>query len=246
MLPATVAPANVRGIVFDYGGTIDTRGDHWSHIIRQAWEHEGLTFTEKQFRDSYVHAERALAAERIILPGDDFYALMLKKARIELSHLAAVTGREPFGDSVAAGIAGYCNSYAAACIREAEPVLRALSGSYPLVLVSNFYGNVDEVLRSFGIRGYFRGIIESAVVGVRKPSPAIFRLGCVALGMETGNVLVVGDSLRKDIEPARSIGCQTAWIKGRGWTAEEDAAADPALIPSLHALLALVPEDRRQ
>lgn len=239
-LPATVAPANVRGIVFDYGGTLDTRGDHWSHIIRQGWEREGLTFTEEQFRDSYVHAERALAAERIILPGDDFYALMLKKARIELSRFAAITGRtKPFAESVAAGIAEYCNSYAAACIRKAEPVLKALSQHFPLVLVSNFYGNVDEVLRSFGIRGYFRGIIESAVVGVRKPSSSIFRLGCVALGLETGNVLVVGDSLRKDIEPARSIGCQTAWIKGRGWTADEDAASDPALIPSLQTLLTL-------
>ena len=116
-------------------------------------------------------------------------------------------------------------------------MLQKLSERYPMVLVSNFYGNVDSVLRGFGIREYFGGIIESAVVGVRKPDARIFRLGVVALGLEPEEVLVVGDSLRKDILPARSIGCATAWIKGRGWTAEEDAATDAALIPSLQSLL---------
>ena len=106
-----------------------------------------------------------------------------------------------------------------------------------MVLVSNFYGNVDEVLRDFDIRRYFVGVIESAVVGVRKPDPRIFQLGVVALGMAPDEVLVVGDSLRKDILPARSLRCHTAWIKGRGWTPDEDTATDPAQIPSLAALL---------
>ena len=73
-------------------------------------------------------------------------------------------------------------------------------------------------------------------MGVRKPDPAIFMLGVVALGLEPRQVLVVGDSLRKDILPARSIGCHTAWIKGRGWDQAEDDAQDPAQIPSLAAL----------
>ncbi|MDE6263430.1 MAG: HAD family hydrolase, partial [Muribaculaceae bacterium] len=80
-------------------------------------------------------------------------------------------------------------------------------------------------------------IIESAVVGVRKPDPAIFRLGVEAFGLPAEEVLVVGDSLKKDILPAESIGCQTAWIKGKGWTADEDAQTHPSQIPSLRSLL---------
>jgi len=110
-----------------------------------------------------------------------------------------------------------------------------------MVLVSNFYGNVDEVLRDFDLRRYFTGVIESAVVGVRKPDPRIFQLGVVALGLPANEVLVVGDSLRKDILPARSLGCRTAWIKGRGWTPDEDAATDPALISNLAALTLVRP-----
>ena len=63
------------------------------------------------------------------------------------------------------------------------PVLKELSEKYPLVLVSNFYGNVETVLKDFGIDTYFKEIIESAVVGVSKPDPKIFSLGVEALGL---------------------------------------------------------------
>ena len=230
----------VKGIIFDYGGTIDTRGDHWSHILLQGWETAGIDVPEDIFRQCYVHAERELARVRHILPGDDFHTLLLKKARIELDELARVRPEALAGkdaEAAAAAVARYCDDYARRCVDEARPVLAALSERYPLVLVSNFYGNVDEVLRAYDLRRYFRGVIESAVVGVRKPDARIFMLGVVALGLKPDEVLVVGDSLRKDILPARSLGCRTAWIKGRGWPADEDAATDPALIPGLAALL---------
>lgn len=229
--------AGINGIIFDYGGTIDSHGDHWSHIIRQGWQAAGLDVDEQIFRDCYVYAERELARVRHILPGDNFHVLLDKKMHIEMSRLKQ-TGVTDFDlDSAARSAAQYCYDAARAAVDEARPVLAELSKHYPMVLVSNFYGNVDEVLRDFDLRRYFTGVIESAVVGVRKPDPRIFQLGVVALGLPADQVLVVGDSLRKDILPARTLGCKTAWIKGRGWTPDEDAATDPSLIPSLRALI---------
>jgi putative hydrolase of the HAD superfamily len=230
--------SKVKGIIFDYGGTIDTRGDHWSHIIEAGWKNVGISVDTETFRTCYVHAERELARERHILPGDNFHVLLLKKMRIELQKLSELGGIDAADvESKAQAAADWCYQYARTCVGEAAEVLATLAERYPMQLVSNFYGNVDEVLRDFDIRRYFNGIIESAVVGVRKPDARIFLLGCVALGLQPEEVLVVGDSLKKDILPARSIGCQTAWIKGRGWTADEDAATDPAQIPNLAALL---------
>ncbi|MDE7153759.1 MAG: HAD family hydrolase [Muribaculaceae bacterium] len=229
---------NIKGLIFDYGGTIDSFGHHWSHIIEEGYHAAGIELELPVFRDAYVYAERALARERIILPVDNFLTLMLKKVRIELQWLVD-NGHLPASvmtDGSCDTIARYCYDYAARSVNAARPVLARLADRYPMVLVSNFYGNVEEVLRDFDIRRYFRGIIESAVVGVRKPDPRIFMLGVVALGLEPQQVMVVGDSLRKDILPARSIGCATAWIKGRGWTADEDAATDPALIAGLEIL----------
>lgn len=234
----------VKGIIFDYGGTIDSRADHWSHIIRRGWQKAGIEIPDVPgdtvFRDAYVYAERELARVRHILPGDNFRELMLKKIKIELDYMVDggyMTRRQ--ADAAVEPVATYCYEYARECVDEARPVLDQLHKRYPMVLVSNFYGNVDEVLRDFDLRRYFNGVIESAVVGVRKPDARIFMLGVVALGLQPDEVLVVGDSLRKDILPARSIGCRTAWLKGRGWTADEDAATDPAQIESLGQLLTL-------
>ncbi len=225
----------IKGIIFDYGGTIDSRGDHWSWVILDAWRAAGLDVPVDVFRDCYVHAERELARVRHIEPQHDFHHLLYIKARIELERLAAEHGliAPDAIDAKARAIADYCDARARECVEQARPVLEELSARYPMVLVSNFYGNVDAVLRAYDLRRYFQGVIESAVVGVRKPDARIFRLGVVALGLEPEETVVVGDSLRKDILPARSIGCHTLWIKGRGWTADEDALTDPAQIKSI-------------
>ena len=81
-----------------------------------------------------------------------------------------------------------------------------------MVLVTNFYGNMNTVLAEFGIDHLFKDVIESAVVGVRKPDPAIFRLGVDALGLTPAETVMIGDSPDKDIIPAQSIGCKTVWL----------------------------------
>ena len=102
--------------------------------------------------------------------------------------------------------------------RSREVLMQLKEQNLPMVLVSNFYGNIAVVLQEFGFDGLFLSIVESAVVGVRKPDPRIFSLGVEALGLKPEDVLVVGDSMDKDIIPASKAGCQTVWFKGEGWT----------------------------
>ena len=78
-----------------------------------------------------------------------------------------------------------------------------------MVLVTNFYGNMHTVLAEFGLDHLFKDVIESSVVGVRKPDPEIFRLGVKALGLEPQETVMIGDNYEKDIVPANSIGCHT-------------------------------------
>ena len=228
----------IKGIIFDYGGTIDTGGDHWSEVIWHAYREEGVPVSKEQLRDAYVFAERELARTRHILPHHDFRDLMRIKMRIEFGWLVEQGMlSEAQADAVSEPVALRCYESAKASVERARPVIESLAEVYPLVLVSNFYGNVEAVLADFGLLKYFRKIVESAVVGVRKPDPKIFSLGVEALGFRPEEVLVVGDSLKKDIIPAESIGCRVAWIKGKGWTPEEDAQTHPSIIPSLAALL---------
>jgi putative hydrolase of the HAD superfamily len=226
----------VKGIIFDYGGTLDSRGVHWSEILWQGYMQACVPIDKETFRNAYVEGERALARERIILPQDNFLDLLRKKVELEISFLPTMptdTTRATWIDQ----IASYCDNAARSCINEARPVLEKLHDCYPMMLVSNFYGNIDEVLRDYGIRHLFKGIIESAVVGIRKPNPTLFRLGVDALEMKPADVLVVGDSLRKDIEPAEQLGCHTLWLKGKGWTDDEDLQTHPNTITRISQIL---------
>ena len=222
----------IKGIIFDYGGTLDSRGVHWSEVLWQGYQQAGVPIDKTTFRTAYVEAERALARERIILPQDNFHTLLRKKVALEISFLPEQPDEQTCNRWVDS-IATYCDNAARTCIDEARPMLEQLHERYPMMLVSNFYGNIDEVLRDYGIRHLFKGIIESAVVGVRKPNPTLFKLGVDALEMDPDKVLVVGDSLRKDIEPAEQLGCQVLWLKGKGWTDEEDAQTHPRTITNV-------------
>lgn len=48
----------VKGILFDYGGTIDSNGMHWAEVIWMAYEALKVPVSKAVFRDAYVHGER--------------------------------------------------------------------------------------------------------------------------------------------------------------------------------------------
>ena len=272
---------DIKGIIFDYGGTLDTRGDHWSEVLWQGYEHfgigvaddeevePGVSIHKQAFRDAYVYGERALAVNPIVTPDFHFEDILREKLILELNFLAGKelleTGKDdsekqaklgnPGKDSdaslsemssasdsssvsnseasseslflslsdseihqIAVDMARYINSKTLELLQENKQVLEHLKqAGYPMVLVSNFYGNINQVLKDAGIDGYFQNVIESAVVGVRKPNPAIFALGVCALDLPASQVLVVGDTYGKDIIPAHKLGCHTLWIKGLQW-----------------------------
>ncbi|MDD7319153.1 MAG: HAD family hydrolase [Prevotella sp.] len=230
-----------KGLIFDYGGTIDTNGDHWGKVIWRGYERCGIAVTEPQFREAYVHAERTLGRNRIIQPSFTFRKTLEIKLRIQMEFLMTEgywnTSEEDYLMKHAELLEML---YREVCevVAESGRVLDALKHNHPLVLVSNFYGNISSVLKEFGIDRYFDKVIESAVVGIRKPDPRIFSLGVEALGLPAADVTVVGDSFYKDILPAVKAGCHAIWIKGMGWTEESyDESVPDMIITRLSELL---------
>ncbi|RRD02046.1 HAD family hydrolase [Prevotella sp. OH937_COT-195] len=230
-----------KGYIFDYGGTIDTRGDHWGRVLWKGYELCGIPVNERQFREAYVHAERILGRNPIIKPSFTFRRTLDTKLRIEMEYLMTEgywnVSEEMFvkkhSEMLEFLYDEVCN-----VVAESTKVLEALKPEYPMVLVSNFYGNISTVLREFGLESFFNSVIESAVVGIRKPNTRIFALGIEALGLPASDVTVVGDSYYKDILPAKSLGCRTVWIKGFGWTDEEyDETVPDRVISRLDEIL---------
>ena len=135
---------------------------------------------------------------------------------------------------------------------EVAEALRGIAAlGLPLGIVSNSTGEVEQTLRQLDVCYAFsaggdaggsasavggdagptrRGIevgavIDSAVVGVSKPDPAIFALALDALGMpavDRRTVVHVGDSLRYDVTGAIAAGVRPVHLDPHGYCPAPD------------------------
>ena len=215
----------MKGYIFDFGGTLDTNGCHWGKFIWHAYERQHVPVNWEQFREAYIFAEQQLGKNAIILPTDSFRQTLDKKLRIEMERL--VTQGYWYSSPLEVErlhAAVLDDLYSRVCehVTCGREVLLRLKPQYPLVLCSNYYGNLTEVLKEFQLDGLFQDVVESAVVGIRKPDVRIYELALRSLGgvEAAADVVVVGDSLKNDIRPARQIGCQVIWLKGEPWDSE--------------------------
>ncbi len=232
---------DIQGVIFDYGGTIDTNSRHWAEVLWEKYKELQVPVDKPVFREAYVHGERTLARQPLVKPEDNFYDVLRIKTRVQMDWLVEngiLPCEKAVAENYASRIADACYAYVLEVLKRTRPVVKTLSEHYKLVLVSNFYGNIQAVLKDFGLDGFFSRIVESSVVGVRKPDPAIYRLGVEAMGLPAGQVLVVGDSFSKDVVPAKKVGCKVAWLKGEGWGNEEtDDSLPDVVITDLPDLL---------
>ena len=225
----------IQGIIFDYGGTLDTNGIHWAEVLWKEYVACALPVSNADFREAYVHGERTMARQPLVKNTHSFHDVLMIKVRLQLEFLitSGKLDKEAFPvDEYTKRIADACYNEVLKVVNITGAVLKRLKNKYNLVLVSNFYGNIRTILKDFNLLCYFKEVIESAVVGVRKPDPAIFSLGVEALGYSANEILVVGDSFSKDIVPAHAVGCKTVWLKGIGWGNEEIDESLPDVIIS--------------
>lgn len=235
---------DIQGIIFDYGGTIDTNSRHWAEVLWAKYVEHRVPVDKESFREAYVFGERALAKYPFVQPWHTFRDVLSIKTKLQMEWLAEqrkLATDERQLQSYAEKVADSCYEYVLEVLNATRPVVEELARKYKLVLVSNFYGNIQTILKDFGLFDFFVEIVESSVVGVRKPDPAIYKLGVEAMGSEAKNVLVVGDSFSKDVVPAKAVGCRVAWLKGEGWGGEViDESVPDVILTSLVQLPALL------
>ena len=213
--------AEIKGLLFDYGGTLDTNGKHWAWVLWDCYTAHGIQLERDLFYAAYVFAEREMGRNRLVMADFDFEDVLRVKLSLQFQQLHS-TGIS-LDKSLIPLMASACNAIAQQHIEQAKPILERLHGKFPMVMVSNFYGNLNTVLNDYGIHHYFDEIVESAVVAVRKPDPMIYALGVKALGLPAKNCLVIGDSYQKDMQAGKLAGCQTLWLHGQEWETDQDA-----------------------
>jgi putative hydrolase of the HAD superfamily len=90
---------------------------------------------------------------------------------------------------------------------------RIIASGMPVAVVSNNNGTAEEQLRHFGICQIGPGplpsvtiVVDSTLVGVAKPDPAIFLPALQALGTAPARTLYVGDTVHADVHGAVAAG----------------------------------------
>jgi putative hydrolase of the HAD superfamily len=88
--------------------------------------------------------------------------------------------------------------------------LREIGKRYPIAVISNADGRIEDVLRKCGIAECFRTITDSGLVGYEKPHPEIFRQALKSMNAAPEESLYVGDVYSVDYLGATGAGMLAA------------------------------------
>lgn len=83
---------------------------------------------------------------------------------------------------------------------------------YRLGVISNADGRVEGLIEEAGLRHHFEFVLDSAVLGMEKPDPGIFRAAVDRLGLKPEECLYVGDLFPVDVVGARAAGLQAVLV----------------------------------
>lgn len=146
------------------------------------------------------------------------------------------------------------NNYMTRTLRpEAPEVLASLhEQGFSLAVISNVVSRrqVQTNLASYGLEHYFRPIVTSAALGVRKPHPYIFLETARLMGLPPQACAYVGDTVSRDVAGARRAGYGLAIQIKSFLTDKSDKETNgdrpDAVVGDLREVIPLVSEGRRR
>ena len=210
--------SKIRALLFDFGGTLDGNGIHWRERTFRFIRHGHPEINRKEFD----RADRA-SVEQFVVDG--------KAPTLNLRESADAIGTgiyERLGLDLAEKnryIDHFCEGAAESLDRN-QRWLKTLHSRYQLGVISNNFGNTQGWCDEFGLSPLLDVVIDSTVVGVRKPDPDIFHAALLALDVSPSETVYVGDSYTHDVCGAKGVGMWTAWLVGE----EEKVCPDPSIV----------------
>jgi len=211
----------MRAILLDFGGTLDHPG-HWLDRFLHHYRANGIDLGRTELDAAYAHATRTAYGSDADIRHHKLGELVTYLVHHQFDHLhrEGPEGIRHYLGGLGLGRQELAERISAAFVRESREgleksrqVLSDLSRDFKLGVVSNFYGNLDVILVEAGIRELIQAAIDSKHVGILKPDERIFAAALHALDVPHNQVVMVGDSLSKDIEPAHRLGMRTVWLR---------------------------------
>lgn len=96
-----------------------------------------------------------------------------------------------------------------------ELVRELKRGGTPIAVISNSEGYLAELVDELGWSRDFDVVVDSGRVGIDKPDARIFAHACAALGVQTSELLHVGDAWEADVNGALGASASAVWFDAR-------------------------------
>ena len=223
-----------KAILFDFGGTLDSDGEHWLDRFYALYQHSELSLPLQEIKRAFYHADRLCSGDSQ-LAAAGLRPLMQYHVHLQFE---ALNIRDTVKEKEL--VEGFC-ARSEWFLRRNARLLAIMRPHFKLGLVSNFYGNVSTLCKEAGLAAHFDVMLDSAQVGIGKPDPDIFRMALTQLDLPPARSVFVGDSYERDMIPAREVGMKTIWLKGPDPRIPPNAGPVDACILSLMDLQGLIP-----
>jgi putative hydrolase of the HAD superfamily len=224
-----------KAVIFDFGGTLDTNGVHWSVKFLETYKSFGLEFTPERYNYAYVKADEELKRKAKSI--NRYMDLLLEQSCLHFKYIFAeesdeIKLKKLAGESIDKIMPDVDN-----CLGESKKIFEALKKNYKLGIVSNFYGNLERICEDIGFTDYVCVMVDSETAGIEKPHPGIFSLALQNLRVKPEDTFVVGDSYERDIVPAKILGCKTIWLKNKSFKESDNTDSADYIVSNLADIL---------
>lgn len=197
---------DLKFIFFDFGGTIDSDGICWRDRFYNIYLENGIKISYEEFSKAFFDSDDNLP-KRYNLSGKGFEETVYLQVNDVLKYLNLENEnlRKKIADKF------IYDSKKKVC--ENIPLFKYLKNkNITLGIISNFYGNLNDVLESLYIRDFFEVVADSGVIGSIKPSITIFNYALEKVNADIKSSAMVGDAYHRDIIGAHNVGMYHFYI----------------------------------
>jgi len=228
-----------KTLLFDFGGTLDTNGIHWSEKFWEVYQEYKVPIRKFDFETAFVKTNNSV--NKLIMSNDNLNTTLKKEIESQFNYLILNGILTKFdANNLSDFIIDKCLNDAKSNLSKSRELLKRLKKNYKVGIVSNYYGNLKTVLKEELISEFVDCIIDSKVENVYKPNPEIFLLAITRLNAKPDETFVVGDSYSRDIVPSKNLGCKTIWLDVKSYTKTENTICADYIVKSLYDIEKIV------
>jgi putative hydrolase of the HAD superfamily len=225
--PLPPPPARIDAVLLDAGGVLlDLDYAYLGRLIEA--RHRSVPSAELARAEALARSEvnrTVQAGGRVSHAWRDYFRILLRHVAVPVAvHEAIVDALWSAHQQVGLWTA------AADGARQALAELQELG--FRMGVVSNAEGQVARDLDRAGFSGMFETVVDSHLVGVEKPDPAIFAIALERMGLDPGSTMFLGDLPSVDVAGARAAGLAPVLLDRHDLYREIDA-------PRLRSILEL-------